>query len=365
VKSPRVVPLTVSGENPETDLAASLHEVSNALTVVLGWLERARAELPGGGEAAVAEALDVAWAHANLGHSIARRAVEARPSADNEVRSCFRLVQSVLRGAEPLAERRGVQLSSSEDGPDAMVSQSGVMQQILLNLLFNAIAFTPPGKTIEVDVRTTGGRVCVSVLDGGPGVPLERRANLFRRGATTRPNGAGIGLAHAHALAKRHGGQLQLLDRSPGACFQLLWPQCEAPSTPLSDLEAPNLTPGLRVLVLEDDPAVMTLLELGLVSRGLQVIKLGSRADLMEFSRQNVTVDVALVDLSPIASDPQSALKVLRRAVPSAPIFLVSGSCTHPSLDGVISGWIRKPFELSEVYRALARVSASVQSVSA
>ncbi|HKQ70859.1 MAG TPA: sensor histidine kinase, partial [Polyangiaceae bacterium] len=60
-------------QNPERDLAGALHEVSNALTVVLGWLDNARANADG----AALEAIEVARAHAGLGHAIARRAVGA------------------------------------------------------------------------------------------------------------------------------------------------------------------------------------------------------------------------------------------------------------------------------------------------
>src|SRR5689334_12172948 len=84
VTSPDAARLNTAEERlrePETDLAAALHEVSNALTVVLGWLDVAAARLPDGSAgASLSEALEVAQSHARLGHQIARRAIGAEPS---------------------------------------------------------------------------------------------------------------------------------------------------------------------------------------------------------------------------------------------------------------------------------------------
>src|SRR5688572_15563773 len=79
----------VASSAPERDLAGALHEVSNALTVVLGWLDNARDNLEGG----PLEALEIARAHASLGHAIARRAVGAPLQEGTELRSALTLVR--------------------------------------------------------------------------------------------------------------------------------------------------------------------------------------------------------------------------------------------------------------------------------
>src|SRR5690606_27255644 len=64
---------------PDLDLAGTLHEVSNALTVVLGWVAEARDKLPPG---EVRDALEIAYSHAHRGHAAARRAIDGRVECD-------------------------------------------------------------------------------------------------------------------------------------------------------------------------------------------------------------------------------------------------------------------------------------------
>src|SRR3954467_8341123 len=89
VKEPHSKALASLPVPPERDLAGALHEVSNALTVVLGWLDNARAGLDG----RALEAVEVARAHASLGHAIARRAIGAPVTDGSELRSAQSLVR--------------------------------------------------------------------------------------------------------------------------------------------------------------------------------------------------------------------------------------------------------------------------------
>jgi CheY-like chemotaxis protein len=346
---------------PDRDLAGALHEVSNALTVVLGWLEQARKDTQG---TPAAEALEVAWLYAGLGHSISRRAVGASINSESEVRSALRLSQGAVRGVLPVAKRRSVQVLLERNvdcaAADLTVAHASVLQQILLNLLLNAIAFTPAGGAVSLGFGAVSGRARFTVADGGPGVPLERRASIFRRGQSTRPGGAGVGLSHARALAESRGGVLSLVEgEHDGARFELEWPIAEAPSTPMVELVVPPTTSPLRVLLLEDDPAVMSLLEVALMARGMELTKLSSREELYAFTTRPHPVDVALVDLSPVAQAPEEALARLRRAAPTVPVFLISGSSLPQNVELSVAGWIRKPFELSEIFRALGEVATA------
>jgi hypothetical protein len=338
---------------PDRDLAGALHEVSNALTVVLGWLDDARSSLPAGG---ARDAVDVAHVHAVLGHSIARRAVGASISDSAQVRGALALVRDTVRGVGPVARRRNLTIHVKDEAEDVLLRDAAVVQQILINLLLNAVAFTPEGDNILLTLRHEGSFFLFRVRDEGPGVPPEQRERIFGAGPSLRPGGAGIGLSHCHALAESRGGRLALLDGGRGACFELRWPISDAPSATLSRATAPLALEGLRVVVLEDDPAVMQLLEFGLSSRGVEVFPLRNREELDDFSTAGYPVDAALVDFSPIADDPESALTVLRACSPTISIFVISGTSVANGETSAVAGWIRKPFELSEIFQALARV---------
>lgn len=340
---------------PERDLASALHEVSNALTVVLGWIEKAR-------EASSAEvpvALDIAAARARHARTIVRRAIGADvPPEESGVVSA--LVNDAVKGLLPEANRLGVKLVSWVDpkSADVTVESGSSVLQILTNLLLNALAMSPPGAPVRVDARLSGeGEVVLGVSDEGPGVAPDRRATLFDGGMTTRPGGAGIGLRHAAALARKAGGSLALVKADGGARFELTWPRAPEVSGRRASLPPSLRVPlsGVRVLLVEDDDAVVDLLDTALSARGATVVSAKSSADMRE-ALATGSFDAALVDLSPIGDDVVGALDAVRGSGPSVRVFVISGSASNgPSLpEGYPAVWIRKPFEVREIVDALA-----------
>src|SRR4051812_28747142 len=98
----------------ERDLAGALHEVSNALTVVLGWLEAARHELTDAhrddGLSAARRAVEIAWSRAQLGRGIARRAIGAETNEPEEDASLPDVARDAVVGVEHEASRRGMKI---------------------------------------------------------------------------------------------------------------------------------------------------------------------------------------------------------------------------------------------------------------
>ena len=94
----------------------------------------------------------------------------------------------------------------------------GQLQQVLINLLLNAVQASPEGATVEVMAEVLDGWVLVKVSDRGAGLPVADRERLFEPFFTTKPVGAGtgLGLAVALGLAEQNGGRLTLVDRPGG-----------------------------------------------------------------------------------------------------------------------------------------------------
>jgi CheY-like chemotaxis protein len=337
-------------------LAGALHEASNALTVVLGWIERARDD--GDASPAGARALEVAIARARDAHRIVRAAIGA-PVPGDEPRPLSTVVADAAVGLEPEARRAGVRLvthiAPALDGAIAAAPSSAL--QILTNLLLNAIAFSPPGGVVTIDASYARSRASVAVSDEGPGVPADRRATLLEASVSTRAGGAGIGLRHAASLAKAAGGALAVADSERGARFVLSWPCRRAePSQPGREPARPRIDlDGARVLVLDDDAAVVDLLDMALSARGARVVSIRGRAELAS-ALSSGPFDAALFDLSPIADDVAGALRAVHGASPAARLILISGSSEGlPDMPGgVTAAWVRKPFEVGEILRALA-----------
>jgi two-component system, OmpR family, sensor histidine kinase ChvG len=104
------------------------------------------------------------------------------------------------------------------------------LEQVLENLVDNAVSFSPPGGEVRVSVERAGGMVVIRVCDDGPGIPEGHRERIFDRFFSFRPGEekgvhAGLGLAIVKAIAESHGGGVRADNRpGGGACFEVSFP---------------------------------------------------------------------------------------------------------------------------------------------
>lgn len=354
MKPAAVVSAPDSSEKARTDLAGALHEVSNSLTVVLGWLDAAKNQIAAGPGR---EALEVALAHARLGHSIARRAIGADLENESSVtRSALSVAREAVLGVKQEADRKQVDVIVKDRAAnDVLVGNASVVQQILVNLLLNAVQFSPRSGAVVLSMQGGENAMIYRVADSGPGIASERLETLFSSPDSTRPGGAGIGLRHAHALAASCGGDLSLARTdASGSEFELKWPVADTPSRAHRTVPSQSLD-GLRVLLLEDDPAVRTLVDLGLTARGAEVATASTLPELNQLVQRGV-FDVAMLDLSPLGAEPDKTLELLQNRQRGLPVVIISGSVAPDVGSPSVAGWVRKPFEVGELVEALVKV---------
>ena len=103
------------------------------------------------------------------------------------------------------------------------------LRQVLVNLIDNAIKYSPAGDEVEVVVRPENGAVRISVSDRGPGIPQDQQVLIFEKfGRADVPGakpGTGLGLFIARSIAEAHGGTLEVSSRpEAGATFTLTLP---------------------------------------------------------------------------------------------------------------------------------------------
>jgi CheY-like chemotaxis protein len=353
------------------ELAGALHDVSNALTVVVGWLEVALGKAaPSEASSELVDAIDVALSHARFGHRVARRAIGAATEPESECASLSLILATSLRAIEPMAARRNVSILTEQlQRPDVLLASPDIATQILVNLLLNALAFSPPQSRVVVSCKVSRHSVILTVADEGPGIDASRASQILEAPSSTRAGGTGIGLTHSASLARDYGGHLRLVRYAPHAVFELRWqrvssapegasefPPVDEASRPYSSRPINSMElAGLNVLLLEDDDAICSLVELSFFSRGSMV---RSAATLAEANRlcDGQQFDVALVDLSPIVSNVPSAIADLRERSPM-PIILITGSATGvpDGAERLFSSWVRKPFEAGELIDAVRR----------
>jgi two-component system, OmpR family, sensor histidine kinase KdpD len=112
-----------------------------------------------------------------------------------------------------------------------------LIEQVLINLIDNAIKYTPPGSPIEVSAEDTGSAVVVEVADRGPGLPPGEERLIFEKFHRTDPapsvRGAGLGLAIGHGIVRAHGGRIWAENRpGGGVVIRFALPVKDAPPTP-------------------------------------------------------------------------------------------------------------------------------------
>jgi len=345
-------------EGPESGLtsaehfACALHEVGNALTVVLGWLDVAASSES---TADARAAIGIAREHARRGQVMTRRAIGAEVPSSHEERTAAHLAEFALTSVLPQADALGVTLRTQPGpGTNGTVHGGDVILQILTNLLLNGIAFSTAGNTVTLEVERRDHLFVFTVSDEGPGIPAPRRAELFHAPKSTRMGGAGIGLPHSRQLARQAGGDLSLVPSAAGACFELVWPFATTGSlrATLAPDSATHLSDA-RVLVIEDDLALSTLVELSFGARGAEVVVAPDRAALKAVLAGRPVLDLILLDLSPAEGELEATLAELARVAPDAPIVLMSGQPTGvpPEAEGRVECWVRKPFDMEELIR--------------
>ena len=338
------------------DLAAAIHETTNALTVILGWVERARQSASDNPD--VIYALQRAASHAHLAREQMRQTIGAQGDAPPPERATT-LAERVIDDLLLEAQSKGVelQLKLGENAAGASVVHPTTLWRVLINLVLNAIAASAADSCVSLLVdRTEGHSARFVVSDEGPGIAPERRARIFIDGESTRSGGAGIGLRHSYELAQANGGQLGLLESTKGACFELVWPLSDEP--PVS--AGPQSTParararldGLRVLLLEDDAAVVELLELSLMARGAELTTV-TTAPALSAALESRNWDVLLVDLSPLQGEGSldQAVDMARTSNPDLTVVAISGSVSVQPRADVL--WVGMPFSPGELTDAI------------
>ncbi len=127
----------------------------------------------------------------------------------------------------PLAEDKAIALMVAAEEAASILGDRDLIVEVLVNLIDNAIKFTPAGGRVEIALTMTGDRPLLRVADSGPGVPEAEREAAFRRfyrsDRSRASKGAGLGLSLVAAVLKLHGFPIRLMSNEPG-CIALV--QC-------------------------------------------------------------------------------------------------------------------------------------------
>jgi len=354
-------------------LSGVAHEVNNPLMAIASHAELrlADANLPAEQRNEMQSILRQAQRAAKLLRGLLRfvRAGEKRSTTVN--------LNDVVRSAIDLVSYRfSIDEISIEGRLDpelpTVVGDANRLEQVIVNLLSNALdalrSVNPPRRLI-VDSFTddTGGRVCVTVTDNGPGVAPEIAARLFRPFASTKGvRGTGLGLYISRQLVREAQGELDLVKHVQSGARFLVWlPSARqpVPRAPAATPQATSLPPpapagtlsGIRVLLVDDEELIRRPMARFLTKRGAEIKEAADGLAALERLAEGFEPQVILADLRMPRMDGAEFyqhLQVQRPALAERLLFL-SGDITHLAGRGLAEvprdRVLVKPVELAEL----------------
>ncbi len=258
----------------------------------------------------------------------------------------------------------------------------GQMSQVLVSLLTNAFeAMEPGGGRLTILTENVGGKaawecglkhhhqggdyVHLRIMDTGHGIPAEIQSRIFDPFFTTRFMGRGLGLASALGIAQNHGGCISV-ESAPaqGASFDVYLPRHVAASKDLAPQPQPKERPARKILVVEDEAAVLMLLQTLLTELGFEPIpaESGTRA-LTLFTPERGNIALAILDVQMEGMDGKQLARELKAIEPGIKVLISSGYDEQTALQGLESrfydGFIHKPYWLDDLRAKLQTLLGS------
>ncbi len=290
------------------------------------------------------------------------------------------VVTEAVEAVLPSANTKGVTIKSSMGAYDLLVSADRMrLQQVVLNLLTNAVKFTPAGGQIRVEIARQRGSAAIVVSDDGQGVSAELLPHIFERfrqgdsSSTRHHGGLGLGLAIAHQLAVMHGGDIEVesAGRDQGSRFTLLLPIVAVgnPEKPEVDVLAAiedqsfpaQSLRSLHVMVIDDEASVRDLLALTLAKCGASVTMASSVEDALALL-PNLSPDVVVSDIAMPGLDGYDFIRQLRALVrpggADLPVIALTAYASlqdrNRALEAGFDRHLTKPVDPAELVRTIA-----------
>jgi len=322
-------------------LATISHEIRNPLNAILGWAHMMRLGnlTPANLERAIETIYRNAKSQSQLVSDLldVSRIISGKLRLDVRTVDLIYIVNAAIDSIRPAADAKSIRLQTMLDPVAGPVSgDADRLQQIVWNLLTNAVKFTPKGGRIQVKVHCVDSHVEIVVSDSGVGINKEFLPYVFDRfrqadASTTRVHGGlGLGLSIVHQLVDLHGGTVtvQSEGEGKGATFTISLPfvgvlsnQQEVETVQQAQNEEvvsfaglPSLH-GLKVLVVDDEADTRELIREVLKECGSEVITSPSAAEALVALEEHKP-DVLISDLGMPDEDGYSLITKIR-ALPS------------------------------------------------
>jgi PAS domain S-box-containing protein len=381
-------------------LATLSHELRTPLNAILGWTHILSTHL--NNPATTAQAIEViernALIQARLINDILEvsRIITGKLSLNLRPVEVAPVIEAALDAARPAVDAKAITLDVAVCQDRCQVrGDASRLQQVVANLLANAVKFTPEGGRVSVALSRAGESCELTVSDTGQGISSDFLPFIFDRfrqaesASTRRHGGLGLGLAIVRHIVELHGGTVQAtsLGKGHGASFIISLPmmaekhltaesreQEAAKDYPIAN-EFNHSLEGLRVLVVDDEPDAREMLSVLLTQAGAKVVTAGSCDETLALIAGEVETgfgarpDVLVADIAMPGSDGFDLIRSLREMETERgtriPAIALTAYASEEDRARVLSAGfqihIAKPVRMSDLTAAIASLAGATE----
>ena len=376
-------------------VATLSHELRTPLNAIVGWASILRSDRRA---PSISQGLEViernAKAQAQMIEDLLdmSRIVSGKLRIDLELIDPSAVLKAAVASIRPSADVKEIDLQATLEPVGLIHSDAGRLQQIVWNLLTNAIKFTPRKGSVRVALRRVDGEVEIAVSDSGQGIPAEFLPYVFDRfrqadaSTTRRHGGLGLGLSIVKSLVEMHKGTVEARSggEGQGAVFAVRVPLARPQPFGVNGLfkteragaiEEATLK-GLRVLVVDDEPDARALARRVLEERGADVVTVASALEAMAIVGGDMTPSVVVSDIGMPDEDGYDLIRKMR-ALPGLAgripaVALTALARAEDRQRALLEGYqthVSKPVDPAELVAVIASVTemtsrAAVRSAS-
>ncbi len=373
-------------------LATISHELRSPLNSILGWITLLR---EGGLSADVtARALQTVERSARMQNRIISDLLDVSRIINGQLRLNIRklepapIIEAGVEAMRPAAEAKGITVKLALDATTGtIIADPDRLQQIVWNLVSNAIKFTPRGGVVEVRLARVASQIELVVSDTGAGISSEFIPFVFDRfrqadsSSTRKQGGLGLGLAIVRHLVELHGGTVRVDSEGAGlgSAFVVRMPLTSLAAAMADEeahlvsrldavtLDCPPLLEGLRVLVVDDETSVRDLVSAILAKYDADVRTACSAAEALNLlgSRAQWRPEVLLADIELPDADGYELMRQVRTLpaefggrVPA--VALTTHARVEDRMKALAAGFqmhVPKPVEPAELLTVLGSVT--------
>ncbi|HEX7808840.1 MAG TPA: PAS domain S-box protein [Thermoanaerobaculia bacterium] len=350
------------------------HELRTPMTSILGWSRLLSSMSPH--DPAFTDAIVAIGRSAELQARLIDDVLDVSRIVSGKLRlnvtdiDITQLLTSALEAVRLSADAKGISITTKfEPGLGTIAGDETRLQQIVWNLLTNAVKFTPRSGSVELMAERSSSHLTIAVRDTGEGIPPSFLPHIFEafrqaENASTRVHGGlGLGLSIVRYLVEAHGGTVEASSAGlgKGSTFTVALPIRNAAVTTkpreIESLQSQRRLAGVTLLCVDDDDEARKIVQLILQHGGAEVAACSSAAEAMQALDHRVP-DLVVTDIAMPHVDGYELARRIRARFPTLPIVAVTAfpSARSNVPQGLFDAYLSKPLEPTDLVATVGRL---------